>query len=135
MGAVAVMTAAAKLAPHITRVLGRFIKDPAQVAEAEGEIRGLIEASDQRNHELNLEYAKSRSFFLAGARPFLLWTTAVAWAYIHIGPLVAATLGYLEVADAIASHRDPSSDALLFSLLGLSGVRSFDKMRLFKEGK
>ena len=134
MGVVAGITAAAGLLPEVRKLAARWFPDKDKQLEFEAEIVGLLERSDQRQHELNRDYAKSNSFFLAGARPMLLWMCVISFGYLHIVPMVLATFGLVEAANAIADHRDDASTELMISLLGLAGIRSYDKLQKLRGG-
>lgn len=138
MGVVAGISAVASLMPAIKRVLDGVIGDKRErdrvASEIEAEVVSLLDKSDMRQHELNRDYAKSNSFFLAGARPMLLWMCVISFGYLHIIPMVLATFGMADIANSIAEHRDDASTELMISLLGLAGIRSYDKLQKLRSG-
>jgi len=77
----------------------------------------------------NTEEAKSTSIFVAGARPFILWTCGVAFGYVAILEPLARFVaqvfygyhGQFPIIDTTLTLQ------VLGGLLGLSGLRSFDK--------
>jgi hypothetical protein len=78
--------------------------------------------------DINKEEAKSKSLFVAGWRPFVGWVGGVAFAYITIiEPLmrfIALVFGYdgkFPVIDTTITLQ------VLFGMLGLGVMRSFDK--------
>ena len=83
----------------------------------------------------NIESAKSTNWFVAGGRPALLWICATALAYHWI-------LKDLLVTGLVALHADPdplipllpsiNSDevtGLILALLGLAGIRGYEKVK------
>jgi len=79
--------------------------------------------------QVNLEQAKHPSIFVAGARPAIMWICAfgLAWAYI-LAPMLTwgvVISGYDIVLPDIATE---GLMTLTLSMLGLGGMRSFDKM-------
>ena len=79
--------------------------------------------------EINKEEAKSSDPFTSRARPFILWTCGVAFAYASIvepvfrflAQVVFGYTGEFPVIDTMITLQ------VLFGLLGLSGLRSWDK--------
>jgi hypothetical protein len=79
--------------------------------------------------QVNTEEAKSQSIFVAGWRPFIGWVCGSALAFQFIArPLIAW-------GSALANHpiAPPALDmadlfTLLFGMLGLGGMRTFEKV-------
>lgn len=77
--------------------------------------------------DVNKEEAKNPHFFVAGARPAALWVCVASLAYSSIGvsfmTWLAACFGLppLPIVDSTAT------DAILYGLLGLGGLRTIDK--------
>ena len=82
----------------------------------------------QSQIEINKNEANSEKVFVSGARPFILWVCGVALLNNYIiRPYVMAFFPEINI---------PSVDNVLFELLlgmlGLSGMRSFDKLKIGK---
>ncbi len=82
----------------------------------------------QSQIEINKNEAKSKKVFVSGARPFILWVCGVALLNNYIiRPYVMAFFPEINI---------PSVDNVLFELmlgmLGLAGMRSFDKLKTGK---
>ncbi len=81
--------------------------------------------------DVNAEQAKSSSLFVSGGRPFIMWVcgAAFAWAYCFQPMLI-----FLLVASGHDIPKLPAFDLsvmmpVLFGLLGLGGMRSFEKSK------
>lgn len=92
---------------------------------------------DELQIGVNTEEAKSESVFVAGARPAIMWIGAFALAYASIlEPLLrfTATVGfnytgtYPEIDTNITMQ-------VLFGILGLGAMRSFDKHTVVTNSK
>jgi hypothetical protein len=80
---------------------------------------------------INTEEAKHRNIFVAGWRPFIGWTCGLAlFAHFILFPsadVITAYLGY----DAVSypSFDMDSLMTILLGMLGLGGMRSFEKYK------
>lgn len=90
--------------------------------------------------QINLEQAKKESLFIAGARPFIMWTVGTAFAYhLVLQPLTLFTLsllkwgGWVDVAGfpELPDFDIDNAMAIMGGLLGisLSGMRSWEKSK------
>jgi len=132
----------------ITKVGGALIdkifpnqadKDKAQLAllqmQHSGELQSLaneLEISKQQSSITAIE-AQQEGFFKSGARPALLWATGL----IFVIPGLMPYISWLLLLCGVHTPELPiiSSDiytTALFGLLGLSGMRSYDKSRGLK---
>jgi len=99
-------------------------KDPdleAKLAEAQGQI-------DAAQNAINLAEASSSSLFVAGWRPAVGWICALAllWYYI-LGPVAIFALGIFGLDKTMPAFDLGELIALLVSMLGMSGMRSYEK--------
>ena len=78
--------------------------------------------------EVNKEEAKSNSLFVSGWRPFIGWTCGVALLYVAliepIARFVCTMAGYSGAYPVIDTNLTMQ---VLLGMLGLAGMRSFDK--------
>jgi len=76
-------------------LIGRFFPDPEKQAEAQkallqmqqnGELAQLAAETDlaKLQIQVNIEEAKSTNWFVAGARPFIMWTCGFSLAYVSL---------------------------------------------------
>ena len=120
------------LLPIIGNVLDRFFPDEEANEKARREIEAQLTSHlasvDIAQIEANREQASHPSVFIAGSRPAIMWICAfgLAWQFI-IQPML---VWYL----ALSGNTTPLPDlpveglfTLTASLLGLGGMRSFEK--------
>ena len=119
----------------VTGLLDKFIEDKDQKNAIAHEIATLAEkqAHESQMAQIltNREEAKSRSVFVAGWRPFIGWTCGVALAYhFIISPLIlfAVTVAGIEIP-ALPAFDIGSLMTVLLGMLGLGGMRSFEKAK------
>lgn len=122
------------LTSGIGTLIDRLIPDEAEAARAKLDMeKALLDAATKANlaqTETNKIEAGHRSIFVAGWRPFIGWTCGAALAY----QFVLAPL--LVWGSAIAGHPIPPPPSLddmlwelMFGLLGIAGLRTFEKSR------
>lgn len=135
MGILAFLPAAMSL---LSVVLDKLIANPMDRAKAQleleklkqsGEIEKLVKELESDQLEINRTEAASSSFFVAGARPFILWLCGTIFGFHYLiipavnyfGTLFGVDLNYVSAFNLEAIW------PVLGGLLGLSGLRSFDK--------
>lgn len=114
-------------------LIDRFVPDPAAKAAAEmdfmkmaadGELKTII-----AQLEINAKEAAHPSLFVAGGRPFFLWIGGVGFGYaVILQPLLA----WLSAIKGWPVPPLPDVDLLwvvVSGLLGISGLRSFEKVK------
>lgn len=120
--------------PAITEVLNRLIPDKAKAAEAAMELEAkLADAMTQQNiaqAKINEEQAKSSDKFVSRARPFFMWVCGVAFAYhFIIQPLLVFCMAVFGYTFQVPKFDMESLYSVTMGMLGLSGMRSFEKVR------
>ena len=119
----------------VTGLLDKFIEDKDQKAKLAHEIATMAERHAQERAlaqiEVNKTEAASRNPFVAGWRPFIGWTcgVALAWHFV-LAPFlmfVAAWVGF-DVPRLPVFDMDNLMTVLL-GMLGLGGLRSFEKVK------
>ena len=120
----------AALIPLIGSVINKFIPDPAEKAKAEGELIAALQTWDSAQSKVNEAEAQSSSLFVAGWRPAIGWVCALALLYQYIVVPVAMWAATWSGFDL---PRPPTLDdvlwQLLFGMLGMGGLRTFEKMK------
>lgn len=99
--------------------------------DAEIEFRKLDQAIDLAQIEVNKEEAKSASVFVAGARPFIMWTCGIAFAYATVlEPFMrfAAKVWFDYSGDFPVIDTDLTMQ-VLFGILGLGALRTAEKYK------
>ena len=80
--------------------------------------------------EINKAEAQSRNIFVAGWRPFIGWTCGVAMAYNYvIHPIMIFVLAQLDYLVALPALDLGEMMPVLMGMLGLGGLRSFEKYK------
>ena len=124
-----------QIAPILGNVLDRFFPDKEKAAEAQRAIEtALLENAAQINLaqvEVNKEEAQHRTVFVAGWRPFIGWVCGIALAWHFVG--VPVTIFFIAWAGAEVPEL-PAFDmnslmTVLMGMLGLGGLRTFEKMK------
>jgi len=116
------------------KLIDRLWPDPAQAAQAKLELIKLEKSGElaemTAQTDINKIEAGSSSIFVAGWRPAVGWICGIAFAYAAIIEpivrLIAALSGYTGAFPAIDTSLTMQ---VLFGMLGLGALRSFDKVR------
>lgn len=119
------------------KILDRVIPDKAEREKAQAElVKMQLNGELQQlagQLEVNKTEAAHQSVFVAGWRPFIGWVCGVALAYQFVlRPIItwaAPSLGYT-VAEM--PGLDDNLWELMFGMLGLGGLRSYEKIKLAK---
>lgn len=120
--------------PVITTLIDKLLPDPGKAAEAklkliELEQRGEL-AQITGQLDINRQEAASSSVFVAGWRPFIGWVCGAALAYQY---LVRPIVMWVCIANGIVIPELPGLDEnlweLLLGMLGLGGLRTFEKVK------
>lgn len=119
----------------VTGLLDKFIEDKDQKAKLAHEISTMAEKhaheAAMAQVDVNKAEASHRSIFVAGWRPFIGWTCGVALAYhFVIAPIIlfGATWGGIPIPELPTFDMD-SLMTVLLGMLGLGGMRSFEKAK------
>ena len=129
------MPALLALLPLLQPLLDRFIPDPRAreqaVAELTAKMLEVGQAQDAAQAATNTAEAQTGNIFIGGWRPAVGWVCALAlaWAFV-VGPVA---IWLLTVAGHTANLPPTGMSAdlweLVFAMLGLGGLRTFEKMR------
>jgi hypothetical protein len=123
-------------------LIERFFPDPAAKAAAQlellrmeqtGALAQLAAETDlaKLQIQVNVEEAKSTNWFVAGARPFIMWTCGVALAYVSIVEPVSRFVakvwfGYVGDFPIIDTNLTMQ---ILMGILGLGAYRTAEKIK------
>ena len=112
------------------KVLNKFIPDPEAKIKAEAELRTALLEWDKGQLEINKVEAAHSNIFVSGWRPFIGWTCGAAVAYqFVIVPWLTWISGMMEITVPPAPSLDDMLWQLLFALLGMGGLRTFEKIK------
>ena len=123
-------------------LIDRLWPDPAQKAAAalelarmqqNGELAQLAADTDLAKLQIqtNIEEAKSTTWFVAGARPFIMWTCGVSLAYVSVvEPIsrVVAKVWFGYVGDFPVIDTNLTMQ-ILMGILGLGAYRTAEKIK------
>tara|TARA_R100000656_G_C3882301_1_gene114706 strand:- start:19 stop:447 length:429 start_codon:yes stop_codon:yes gene_type:complete len=124
-----------KLLPIVGDVVGRFLPEDKEAAakakrEIEAEITKHVAKIDLTQAQTNLEQAKHPSIFIAGARPAIMWICAFGLGWQFVFQPVAAWVIAVSGSDILLPVFETEGlMPLTLSLLGLGGMRSFEKFK------
>ena len=112
------------------KVLDKFVEDKDLKTKLSHEVKSQIVSLDLAQAQTNLEQAKHPSIFVAGARPAIMWICAFGRGWQFVFQPVAVwiiAVGGIDVVLPIIETEGLLS--LTLALLGLGGMRSFEKSK------
>lgn len=125
----------------VGKLLDRFIPDPAQKAAAEMELLRMAQAGEFKQIEAELQLAQmqadvnkveagSADPFTSRWRPSVGYVCAAGLAYAAIiEPCLRLAVTVYGVSSSLPAVDTTLTMQLLFGLLGLGGMRSYDKFK------
>jgi hypothetical protein len=124
----------AALLPVLTGVLGkaaeRLIPDPEARAKWVSDTLGLFMQADLSQLEVNKAEAQNPNLFVSGWRPFIGWVCGAALLYTYLLVPLVVWIGFM-VGKPVPKPPtlDDSLWELMFGMLGMGALRSFDKFK------
>ena len=111
-------------------VLNKFVADKDLKAKLEHELKTAFHSANLAQIDLNKQEAAHKSMFVAGWRPFVGWTTGVALAYHFVlSPILAFVLVLAGIDTPMPVFEFSQLSTILMGMLGLGGLRSYEKMK------
>lgn len=122
------------LLPVLGDILGRVIPDPTARDKAIADIFSQLQTSDLAQMEVNKVEAANSNIFVAGWRPAVGWVCVLAFAWASVGlPMGIYVSSFFDPKYATALLNAPKLDnnlwELLFAMLGVGGLRTFEKLK------
>jgi len=112
------------------KVLGKFIPDKNLKMKLQKEMTMAFHDANLAQIQLNKQEAAHKNIFVAGWRPFVGWTCGVALAYHFIlSPIIETILIATGVAMDLPSFEFSQLSSILMGMLGLGGLRTYEKMK------
>ena len=112
------------------RILDKFVPDPAARQAAEIQLRQSLQLWDKGQTDVNAVEASNANVFVSGWRPFIGWVCGLALAYQYVAaPLLMWMASSLHIALATPPKLDETLWQLVFAMLGLGGMRMFEKIK------
>ena len=112
------------------KVLDKFVEDKDLKTKLEAELKQQMISLDLAQTQANIEQAKHPSIFVAGARPAIMWICAfgLGWQFVF-QPICVWAMAIWTPALMIPVIPTEGLMTLTLSLLGLGGMRSFEKSK------
>ena len=112
------------------KVLDKFVEDKDLKTKLSHELKSQIVSLDLAQAQANIEQAKSSSVFIAGARPAIMWICAfgLGWQFIF-QPITVWMFAVMDSDLVLPIFETEGLMPLTLSLLGLGGMRSFEKYK------
>jgi len=129
------MSLIASLIGPVTSILDKVIQDKDQKAQLAHEIATMSDTHAQQallsQLEINKAEAASGSLFKGGWRPFIGWTSGIAFAYHFV---LQPILVFVLTASGVDLPDLPEFDmstllTVLGGMLGIGGLRSYEKTK------
>ena len=112
------------------KVLNKFVADKDLKVKLQHELKTAFHAANLAQIHLNKQEAAHQSMFVAGWRPFVGWTCGVALAYhFLIAPLLGFVLVLYGIDTPMPEFEFSQLSTILMGMLGLGGLRSYEKMK------
>lgn len=85
---------------------------------------------DSKQIDVNIEEAKSPTLFVSGWRPSLGWVCSAAFAWVYvIAPIVSFGFNVAGHPVELPKIEFGEMSSILFGMLGLGGMRSYEKIK------
>ena len=112
------------------KVLDKFVEDKDLKRKLNAELKSQIISLDLAQAQTTLEQAKHPSVFIAGARPAIMWICAFGLGWQFVFQPVAVWMFAMSGSDILLPIFETEGlMPLTLSLLGLGGMRSFEKFK------
>ena len=128
------MGALLALLPALTTILDRVLPDPEAKQKALADLLEVAQKGDLAQLEVNKAEASSGNWFASSWRPLIGWIggLSLAWHYLA-KPMLLAFASYMDEKLVTAILSSPGIDenmwALILSMLGMGGLRTYEKMK------
>lgn len=101
-----------------------------QQADIDMKLLAIESAGEQAQTEINKIEASNPSLFVSGWRPFIGWTCGMALAYNYIGyPIMMWAVAIFKLNALPPSIDSDTLMELVIAMLGLGGLRTFEKLK------
>jgi len=114
----------------VARILDKFIVDKDLKEKLEHEIKLEIQKANIAQIEVNKAEALHRTVFVAGWRPFIAWNCGIAISYhFLVQPIIVFVLSANGINYDLPEFDMGSLMTIILGMLGLGGMRSFEKFK------
>lgn len=124
----------------ISKILDKFIPDADEKQKLAHEIATMAQKmaheSAMSQVQVNKNEANHKSIFVAGWRPFIGWTCGIALTYHYIiQPIAVFVVALYGITIDLPQFDMGSLMTILLGMLGLGGLRTFEKYKGVDNGK
>ena len=114
----------------VDNVLDKFVEDKDLKTKLNHELKQKVQDANLAQIQANIEQAKHGSIFVAGARPAIMWICAfgLGWQFVF-QPVCVWAMAVWATDLTIPIIPTEGLMTLTLSLLGLGGMRSFEKTK------
>jgi len=114
----------------VDNVLDKFVEDKDLRTKLNHELKTQVQQANLAQIAVNQEQARHASIFVAGARPAIMWICAfgLGWQFVF-QPICVWALAVWATNLTIPIIPTEGLMTLTLSLLGLGGMRSFEKTK------
>ena len=114
----------------VDNVLDKFVEDKDLRAKLNHELKTQVQQANMAQIEVNKVQASHPSIFVAGARPAIMWICAfgLGWQFVF-QPICVWGLAIWATDIVLPVMPTEGLLTLTLSLLGLGGMRSFEKTK------
>ena len=117
-------------------VIGKLVPDKDLKAKLEHELKTELHKANMAQLEVNKAEAAHKSLFVAGWRPFVGWVCALALAYHFIfQPIMVFAISLYGLSVTLPEFDMGSLMTILMGMLGLGGLRTFEKVQKVQRDK
>ena len=119
-----------KLIGPITGIVNKFVVDKDLKMKLQHELETALHSANLAQLEVNKAEAAHKNTFVAGWRPFVGWVCGVALAYHFIlAPLLQFGFALAGLDQELPEFDFSQLSTVLMGMLGLGGLRTFEKMK------
>jgi len=112
------------------KVLDKFVEDKDLKAKLDHELKTAFHSANLAQIEVNKQEAAHQSLFVAGWRPFVGWVCGIALAYHFVlAPFLLFVFSAYGLEQELPEFDFSQLSTILMGMLGLGGLRTYEKMK------
>tara|TARA_R100001163_G_scaffold64436_1_gene58674 strand:- start:2337 stop:2735 length:399 start_codon:yes stop_codon:yes gene_type:complete len=112
------------------KVLDKFVEDKDLKAKLDHELKTAFHSANLAQIEVNKQEAAHQSLFVAGWRPFVGWVCGIALAYHFVlAPFLLFVFSVYGLEQELPEFDFSQLSTILMGMLGLGGLRTYEKMK------
>jgi|TARA_A100001015_G_scaffold180556_1_gene200914 hypothetical protein len=117
------------------KVLGKFVADKNLKMQLEHELKTQLQTANLAQIEVNKVEAASKNWFVAGWRPSVGWVCSLAMMYHFIlAPMIQFAVGIAGIQVELPEFDFSQLSTILMAMLGMAGLRTFEKKEKVTKG-